>query len=58
VWRDWTDHYSAIGRTATKLAGRSFTIDDEAVVCGPDGVAVLEALHRRPAADAILYAFD
>jgi bifunctional non-homologous end joining protein LigD len=29
------------------------------VVCGPDGVAVFDALHRRhKASDAILYAFD
>jgi hypothetical protein len=29
------------------LRARSFTLDGEAVVCGPDGVAVFEALHRR-----------
>ena len=29
------------------------------MVCGPDGVAVFDALHRRhKASDAILYAFD
>ena len=38
---------------------RSFTLDGEAVVCGPDGVAVFEALHRRGTVpDAILQAFD
>jgi ATP-dependent DNA ligase len=31
----------------------------EAVVCGADGLAVFDALHRRhEATDAILYAFD
>jgi ATP-dependent DNA ligase len=54
---DWTDRYPAIAGAAAKLTARSFTIDGEAVVCGADGV--FEALHRRrPAADAILYAFD
>jgi bifunctional non-homologous end joining protein LigD len=44
---------------ASKLRARSFTLDGEAVVCGPDGVAVFDALHRRhQATDAILYAFD
>jgi bifunctional non-homologous end joining protein LigD len=34
-------------------------VDGEAVVCGPDGVAVFDALHRRGrASDAILQAFD
>jgi ATP-dependent DNA ligase len=37
----------------------SFTLDGEAVVCGTDGVAVFDALHRRrKAGDAILFAFD
>jgi ATP dependent DNA ligase domain len=35
------------------------TLDGEAVVCGPDGVAVFDALHRRGAvSEAMLYAFD
>ena len=56
---DWTDRYPAIAGAAAKLAARSFTIDGEAVVCGPDGVAVFDALHRRhKASDAIVYAFD
>jgi bifunctional non-homologous end joining protein LigD len=51
---DWTARYPAIAGAATKLTARSFTIDGEAVVCDPDGVAVFKALHRRrPAADAI-----
>jgi ATP-dependent DNA ligase len=49
----------AIAGAAAKLAGRSFTIDGEAVVAGADGVAVFDALHRRHrAAGSILYAFD
>jgi hypothetical protein len=30
-----------------KLRARSFTLDGEAMVCGGDGVAVFDALHRR-----------
>jgi bifunctional non-homologous end joining protein LigD len=38
---------------------KSFTLDGEAAVCGADGVAVFDALHRRRGAtDAILQAFD
>jgi hypothetical protein len=56
---DWTDRYPAIADAAAKLRARSFTLDGEAVVCGPDGVAVFDALHRRGrASDAILQAFD
>jgi len=44
---DWTDRYPAIAGAAAKLAALSFTIDGEAVVCGPDGVAVFDAMHRR-----------
>jgi bifunctional non-homologous end joining protein LigD len=56
---DWTKRYPRIAGVAGKLRARSFTLDGEAVVCGEDGVAVFEALHRRhKAGDAILYAFD
>jgi hypothetical protein len=35
---------------------RSFALDCKVVVCGTDGVAVFDALHRRrKAADAILF---
>jgi hypothetical protein len=35
------------------------TLDGEAVVCGPDGVAVFDALHRRgTVTEVMLYAFD
>ena len=34
-------------------------MDGETVVCGPDGIALFDALHRRhKSSDAILYAFD
>jgi bifunctional non-homologous end joining protein LigD len=56
---DWSDRYPAIAVTATKLRARSFTLDGEACVCGPDGVAVFDALHRRGTVrEAMLYAFD
>ena len=44
---DWTDRYPAIARAAAKLRAKSFTIDGEAALCGPDGVANFDALHRR-----------
>jgi ATP-dependent DNA ligase len=35
------------------------TLDGEAVVCGGDGIAVFEDLHRRGiVSEAMLYAFD
>jgi ATP-dependent DNA ligase len=56
---DWTDRYPTIARTAAKLRARSFTIDGEAAVCGPDGIALFVALHRRGrVTEAVLYAFD
>ena len=49
--------YPAFASTAAKLRARSF--DGEAVVCGPDGVAIFDALHRRgTVTEAMLYAFD
>jgi ATP-dependent DNA ligase len=42
-----------------KLRARSFTLDGEACVCGPDGIAVFDALHRHgTVGKAMLYAFD
>jgi bifunctional non-homologous end joining protein LigD len=56
---DWTHRYPSIAADAAMLPARSFTLDGEAVVCGADGLAVFDALHRRhEATDAILYAFD
>jgi bifunctional non-homologous end joining protein LigD len=50
--------YPAIARAAARLRARSFTLDGEAVVCGPDGVAIFDALHRGTVTEAMLYAFD
>src|SRR5712675_3645918 len=44
---DWTDRYPAIAAAAAKLRAKTFTIEGEAAVSGPDGVAVFDALHRR-----------
>jgi bifunctional non-homologous end joining protein LigD len=56
---NWTGRYPAIAVTATPLRARSFTLDGEAVVCGPDGAAVFDALHRRGTVrETMLYAFD
>jgi ATP-dependent DNA ligase len=56
---DWGDRCPAISRAAAKLMARSFTIDDEATVCGQNVVAVFDALHRRGAlTEALLFAFD
>jgi bifunctional non-homologous end joining protein LigD len=49
----------AIADRAKRIKAKSFTIDGEAVVLGPDGLSRFEELSRREAADtAILYAFD
>src|SRR5271165_1349709 len=56
---DWSARYPAIAATAARLRATSFTIDGEAVVCGPDGIAIFDALHRRgTVSEAMLYAFD
>jgi bifunctional non-homologous end joining protein LigD len=56
---DWSARYPAIVSTAMQLPAASFTLDGEAVVCGPDSVAVFDALHRRgTVSEAMLYAFD
>jgi bifunctional non-homologous end joining protein LigD len=56
---DWTTRYPAIAGTAAELSARSFTLDGEAVVCGPDGIAIFDALHRYgTVTEAMLYAFD
>jgi bifunctional non-homologous end joining protein LigD len=44
---DWTARYPAIAVTAMQLRATSFTLDGEACVCGPDGVAIFDALHRH-----------
>src|SRR6202795_430141 len=56
---DWTDRYPAIAAAAAKLRAKSFTLDGEASVCGPDGIAIFDALHRRATVtEAMRYAFD
>jgi len=56
---DWSNRYPAIARAAAKLRAKSFTLDGEAAVCGPDGIAIFDALHRRSTvSQAMLYAFD
>jgi bifunctional non-homologous end joining protein LigD len=56
---DWSGWYPAITVTAMQLRAESFTLDGEAVVCGPDGVAVFDAIHRHGTVSAaMLYAFD
>jgi bifunctional non-homologous end joining protein LigD len=56
---DWTGRYPAIASAAAKIRGQSFTLDGEAVVCGDDGVAIFDALHRHGTVRAaILQAFD
>src|SRR5215469_13979744 len=56
---DWTARLPAIAAAAERIEAKSFTIDGEAVVLGPDGLSRFEELRRREAArTAILYAFD
>jgi bifunctional non-homologous end joining protein LigD len=56
---DWTARHPAIVGTALLLRARSFTLDGEAGVCGPDGVAIFDALPRHSTvSEAMLYAFD
>jgi ATP-dependent DNA ligase len=50
---------AAIAAAAELIKAKSFTIDGEAVVVGPDGSSRFEQLSRGEAArTAILYAFD
>jgi bifunctional non-homologous end joining protein LigD len=56
---DWTARLPAITAAAGRIKAKSFTIDGEAVVLGPDGLSRFDELRRREAArTAILYAFD
>ncbi len=56
---DWTVRLAAIAAAAELIKAKSFTIDGEAVVLGPDSLSRFEELSRREAARAaILYAFD
>jgi bifunctional non-homologous end joining protein LigD len=40
---DWTERYPTIASAAAKLRAKSLTMDGEAVVCGPDGIALFDA---------------
>ena len=56
---DWTARLPAIAKSAALIKAKSFTIDGEAVVVGPNGLTEFEALRRRGAGEvAVLYAFD
>jgi len=56
---DWTVRLPAITAAAARIKAKSFTIDGEAVVLGPDGLSRFDELRRREAAlSAVLYAFD
>jgi len=56
---DLTVRLTAIAAAAERIKAKSFTIDGEAVVLGPDGLSLFEELRGREAArSAILYAFD
>jgi bifunctional non-homologous end joining protein LigD len=56
---DWTARLAGIAAAAERIKAKSFTIDGEAVVLGPDGLSRFEDLsHREAARTAILYAFD
>jgi ATP-dependent DNA ligase len=55
----WTARLHAIANAAGRVKAKSFTINGNAVVLGPDGLSQFEELSRREATDtAILYAFD
>jgi bifunctional non-homologous end joining protein LigD len=56
---DWSARLSAIADAAARIKAKSFTIDGEAVVLGPDGLSGFEELRSREAVHAAsLYAFD
>jgi bifunctional non-homologous end joining protein LigD len=56
---DWTVRLPAIAAAAARITAKSFTIDGEAVVLGPDGLSRFDDLRRREAARAaVLCAFD
>jgi ATP-dependent DNA ligase len=44
---DWTARLPAIAAAARRIKARSFTIDGEAVVLGPDGLSLFDELRRR-----------
>jgi ATP-dependent DNA ligase len=56
---DWTDRYPLIVEAALARRSKSFVLDGEGVVSGPDGVADFAMLHsRQHDVSCFLYAFD
>jgi ATP-dependent DNA ligase len=55
---DWTARLAAIATAVEQIKAKSFTIDGEAVVLGPDGLSRFDLRSREAAHTAILYAFD
>jgi ATP-dependent DNA ligase len=56
---DSTVRLPAIAAAAGRIKAKSFTIDGEAVVLGPDGLSRFDELRGREAAHrAMMYAFD
>ena len=56
---DWADRFPAIVEAASRIRAESFLIDGEAIVCGPDGRADIDAPRsRRRDRDVVLFAFD
>src|SRR5712672_369471 len=56
---DLTARLPAIAAAAERIEAKSFTIDGDAVVVGPDGLSRFDELQRQAAARiASLYAFD
>src|SRR5258707_15172637 len=57
--RNANDLAASLPAIAQRIKAKSFMIDGEAVVVGPDGLSRFDELRRRDAArTAILYAFD
>lgn len=56
---NWTSRFPAIAPAAQQTRARSFMIDGEAVVLGPDGLSRFDELRRRERAYRVShYAFD
>jgi ATP-dependent DNA ligase len=51
---DWTAKLPAIATAARRIKAKSFTIHGEAVVLGPDGLALFDELRRREAAHCFM----
>jgi hypothetical protein len=54
---DWTVRLAAIAAAAEVIKAKSFRIDGEAVVLGPDGLSRFEELARRDAARTAILPF-